>query len=250
MRLEGKAALVTGASSGIGLGIARRLAEDGAKVCLTGNSHIAEAEQLAEEIVGAGGEALAVKVDLLSMADIDNLVNTAIDHLGSIDILVNNAGVFYIRLLEELTEHEWNTTIDVNVKASFFLTQKVVPHMVNVGKGSVVFIGSTAGQRGMPAAASYGASKMALLGLTTCLAIELAPSGIRVNAVTPGNTDTPMNEELYKKFGGREAFRVQYPIGRLGSAGDVANAVSYLVSDEADWVTGAILPIDGGFLAK
>ena len=250
MTLEGKVALVTGASSGIGLSIAEKLGKEGASVCLTGNEHIGKAERVAASLVDAGGKAIAVKANLLQMDDMDTLVQKTVEVLGPIDILINNAGVFYIRLLEELTEAEWDSTLDVNVKAPFFLTQKVVPYMVERGKGSVIFIGSTAGQRGMPAAGSYGASKAALHGLSTCLAIELAPKGIRVNTVAPGNTDTPMNQELYERFGGRDAFRVQYPMGRLGLEKDIASAVAYLVSDEADWITGIVMPVDGGFLAK
>ena len=163
---------------------------------------------------------------------------------------MNCAGVFFIRLLHELSEDEWDTTLDVNVKGPFFLTQKVAPHMIEQGSGSVIFVGSIFGPRGVPAAASYGASKSALHGLTECLAIELAPSGIRVNAVAPGNIDTPMNQELYEKFGGREAFRVQYPLGRIGLEQDVANAVAFLVSDDAEWITGVVMPVDGGYMAK
>jgi NAD(P)-dependent dehydrogenase (short-subunit alcohol dehydrogenase family) len=249
MRLEGKTALVTGASSGIGYAIGRRLGEEGAHVGLVANSQLENAEELADKIIAIGGDAFAVKANLTDVAEIERLVATALEKLGHIDILVNCAGVFYIRLLGELSEDEWDTTLDVNVKGPFFLTQKVVPHMVERGSGNVIFVGSIFGPRGVPGAASYGASKAALHGLTECLAIELAPT-IRVNAVAPGNIDTPMNQELYDKFGGREAFRVQYPMGRIGLEEDVASAVTYLVSDEAEWITGVVMPVDGGYMAK
>jgi NAD(P)-dependent dehydrogenase (short-subunit alcohol dehydrogenase family) len=249
MRLEGKTALVTGASSGIGHAIGRRLGNEGAHVGLVANSQLEKAEELADKIVADGGNAFAVKTNLTDVGGIESLVDVALDKLGHIDILVNCAGVFYIRLLGELTEEEWDTTLDVNVKGPFFLTQKVVAHMVERGSGNVIFVGSIFGPRGVPGAASYGASKAALHGLTECLAIELAPT-IRVNAVAPGNIDTPMNQELYDKFGGREAFRVQYPMGRIGLEEDVASAVTYLVSDEAEWITGVIMPVDGGYMAK
>lgn len=249
MRLKGKTALVTGASSGIGHAIASKFGEEGASVCLVAHSHLDEAQRLADKITGDGGDAIAVNANLADLDDIDRLVDKALEHLGRIDILVNCAGVFFIRLLDELTEDEWDKTLDVNVKGPFFLTQKVAPHMIEQGGGNVIFLGSIFGPRGVSGAASYGASKSALHGLTECLAIELAPT-IRVNAVAPGNIDTPMNEELYEKFGGREAFRVQYPMGRLGLEGDIANAVTYLVSDDANWITGVVLPVDGGYMAK
>ena len=121
--------------------------------------------------------------------------------------------------------------------------------MIEQESGNVIFIGAIVGPRGVPAAASYGASKAALHGLTECLAVELAPR-IRVNAVAPGNIDTPMNQELYENFGGREAFRVQSPMGRLGLETDVPGAVTFLASDEADWITGGVMPVDGGYMAK
>ncbi|HEY6628621.1 MAG TPA: SDR family NAD(P)-dependent oxidoreductase, partial [Acidimicrobiia bacterium] len=166
MRLEGKTALVTGASSGIGYAIARRFGEEGASVGLVANSQLEKAEELAAKIVADGGTAFAVKANLTDVDDIDRLVNVAVDKLGRIDILVNCAGVFFIRLLGELSEDEWDTTLDVNVKGPFFLTQKVVPHMVEQEGGNVIFVGSIFGPRGVPGAASYGASKAALHGLT------------------------------------------------------------------------------------
>ena len=249
MRLEGKAALVTGASSGIGHAIARKFGEEGASVCLVAHSHLEKAQELADKIVSDGGRAIAIKTNLSDVDEIGRLVDSTMKEFGQIDILVNCAGVFFIRTLDELTEEEWDTTLDVNVKGPFFLTQRVAPHMVEQDSGNIIFVGSIFGPRGVSGAASYGASKSALHGLTECLAIELAPT-IRVNAVAPGNIDTPMNQELYEKFGGREAFRVQYPMGRIGLEDDVANAVTFLVSDEADWITGVVMPVDGGYMAK
>ncbi len=249
MRLEGKVALVTGASSGIGYAIAQRFGEEGARVGMVAHSQLDRARELADKIASDGGEAIAIKADLANIEDIERVVDQTIEKFGRIDILDNCAGVFFIRLLDELTEDEWDTTLDVNVKGAFFLTQKVAPHMIQQEGGNVIFIGSIFGPRGVPAAASYGASKAALHGLTECLAVELAPR-IRVNAVAPGNIDTPMNQELYENFGGREAFRVQYPMGRLGLETDVAGAVTFLASDEADWITGVVMPVDGGYMAK
>lgn len=250
MKLKDKVAIITGASSGIGAGIGRKFGQEGASVCLVGNTHYDRAQKLATDISANGGKAIVIKADLLKMKDIDNIVEATLKEFGKIDILVNNAGVFFIRMLDETTEEEWDKTFDVNVKGPYFLTQKVVPHMLKQGKGKIVFIGSVFGPTGAPAASSYAASKMAIHGLTINLAIELAPSKINVNAVAPGNVDTPMNYELYDKFGGREAFRAQYPLGRLGLVEDIAASVAFLASKEADWITGVVLPVDGGYLAK
>jgi len=248
MRLKDKVAIITGTSSGIGYGIAERFAQDGASVCLV-DRHYEKSKELADAINKDGGRAIAVKASLTDMADLDRVVASTLEAFQRIDVLVNNAGIFYIRMLDQLTEGEYDDTFDVNVKAPYFLTQKVVPHMMKQGKGRIVFTGSIFGPIGAPGASSYGASKMAIHGLTKCLSQELAPA-ITVNAVAPGNVDTPMNHPLYEKFGGREAFRAQYPLGRLGLASDIAASVAFLASDEADWITGVVLPVDGGYTAK
>ena len=249
MRLKEKVAIITGASSGIGYGIALKFAREGSHVCLVGNNHYNKAKELADRIKKGGGKAIAVKASLTNMADLDRIVESTLNEFQKIDILVNNAGIFFIRMLDQLTEKEFDETFDINVKGPYFLTQKVVPHMQKTGKGKIIFVGSIFGPIGAPAASSYGASKMAVHGPTMCLSQELAPI-ITVNAVAPGNVDTPMNYPLYDNFGGREAFRAQYPLGRLGLESDVAAAVTFLASDEADWITGVVLPVDGGYLAK
>ncbi len=162
---------------------------------------------------------------------------------------MNNAGVFYPRLLEETSEEMLEHTFDVNVLGPYILTQKTVLHMRSQGKGSIIFTGSIFGPVGSPYATSYAASKMAIHGLAMSLAIELAPT-IRVNVVAPDNIDTPMNYPLYDALGGRPAFVADYPMGRLGLPSDIAAAVSFIASDEACWVTGTVLPVDGGYLAK
>lgn len=250
MLLKDKVAIITGASSGIGYGIGRKFGQEGAKCCLVGNTHYAKAQELANEIKSKGGKAIAVQADLLKMADLDKIVSATMKEFGRIDILVNNAGIFFIRMLDQITEAEYDKTFDVNVKGPYFLTQKVLPQFLAQGKGKIVFLGSIFGPIGAPAASSYGASKMAIHGLTYTLAIELAPKKINVNGIAPGNVDTPMNYELYDKFGGREAFRQQYPIGRIGTAEDMAAAAAFLSSDAADWITGVVLPVDGGYMAK
>ena len=203
------------------------------------------------EILTKGGKAIAVKADLRKMTELDDIVEATLEEFGRIDILINNAGIFITGIIDQTTEEEWNKTFDINVKSAYFLTQKVVPHLLRQGKGKIVFVGSIFGPIGGSGVSSYAASKMAIHGLTVSLAIELAPSKINVNAVAPGNVDTPMNYGFYDEFGGKEAFGKQYyPIGRVGLVEDIAAAVAFLASEEADWITGVVLPVDGGYLAK
>lgn len=250
MLLDDKVAVVTGGSIGIGAGIARKLASEGAHVVLTGRNHLCDATELAEELKGAYGvEVLPVSVDLAQLREVDLLVKQTMESFGRIDVLVNNAGVMFGELIEHTTEEMFDCTFDVNVKGHYFLTKNVVPFMRAQKGGSIVFTGSVFGPTGMTYATSYAASKMALHGLSTCLAVELAPT-IRSNVVVPGNVDVPSNEPVYAALGGRDAVRACYPLDRLGNAVDVANAVAFLASDEASWITGVCLPVDGGYLAK
>ncbi len=247
MKLKGKVAIITGASSGIGASVARRFAQEGASACLVGNKNFEQMQDTVKLYSQNGGKAVTVKADLLNIKSLDGIVETALKEFGKIDMLINCAGVMYLRNLEELTEEEWDKIFDINVKAAFFMTQKVAPHLKE--KSKIIFIGSIFGPAGVPSAASYSSTKMALHGLTKNLAIELAPRKINVNAVAPGNVVTPLNDPLYEKFG-KDGVRALYPIGRLGEVEDISNAIAFLVSDEADWITGTILSVDGGYLAQ
>ena len=247
--LTGKVAVVTGGSRGIGEGICLRLANQGADVAILDILE-KEGNETVSRIKEMKAKAAFYKCDITNKEQVDSSIGTILKDFGKIDILVNNAGVFFIRMFDQTTEEEWDKTFDVNVKGSYFLTQKVLPYFLKQGKGKIIFTGSIFGPIGAPAASSYAASKMAVHGLIHSLAIELAPKKINVNAVAPGNVDTPMNYELYEKFGGREAFRQQYPLGRIGLPEDIAAAVAFLASEEADWITGVVLPVDGGYLAK
>jgi NAD(P)-dependent dehydrogenase (short-subunit alcohol dehydrogenase family) len=258
VRLDGRVALVTGASSGIGYAAARALGESGAAVCLQGHTHIADAEALADEITKQGGRAIAIKADMTSSDEVDRLVGTAAAELGGIDIAFNNAGMMEMATLEETTDEMWDRHLTANVTSAFYCARRVVPEMKARGKGKLIQTGSIFGAYGVPSALAYSVTKMALHGLTRALAIELAPHHINVNAVAPGNVVTPLNDVLYDymaeqvgqpgdREAGMRALAKSYPLGRLGQVTDIADAVVYLASDAADFVTGQILFVDGGY---
>jgi NAD(P)-dependent dehydrogenase (short-subunit alcohol dehydrogenase family) len=250
MRLRDKVAIVTGASSGIGKAVALRFGQEGAHVCVNGLAHMDEAEAVAAQIRQVGRRAIAVKADVSRPADIDTMVAATIREFGRVDILVNNAGVMHIRSILETTEEIWDRTLDINLKGHFFCAQKVIPHMIAQGKGRIINLGSIFGETGVPNACVYGVTKIGIHGMTKMMAIELAPHRITVNAVAPGNVITPLNDPLYALVGGQEVLAKSYPIGRVGRVEDVAPAAVYFASDEADFVTGAVLFVDGGYAAQ
>ncbi|HEY7678224.1 MAG TPA: 3-oxoacyl-ACP reductase family protein [Candidatus Methylomirabilis sp.] len=250
MKLQDKVAIVTGASSGIGRAVALRFGQEGAHVCVNGLAHMDEAEAVAAEIRRVGRRAIAVKADVSRPADIDTMVAAAIREFGRVDILVNNAGVMHIRSVLETTEEIWDRTLDINLKGHFFCAQKVIPHMIAQGKGRIINLGSIFGETGVPNACVYGVTKIGIHGMTKMMAIELAPHRITVNAVAPGNVVTPLNDPLYALVGGQDVLARSYPIGRVGRVEDVAPAAVYFASDEADFVTGAVLFVDGGYAAQ
>jgi NAD(P)-dependent dehydrogenase (short-subunit alcohol dehydrogenase family) len=252
LSLEGKVAMVTGAASGIGRGIAIRLAEMGALVVLLDIDDL-KGRESAADIEGRGGAAIFLNCDVRSAAECRRAVETVVKRSGKIDILCNCAGVAIRKNIVELTEDEWDLALDVTLKGIYVLSREVVPHMSSRGGGSIVNIGSGWSLKGGPRAASYCAAKGGAVNLTRAMAIDHGKSNIRVNCVCPGDVDTPMLRSECAQLGEDvQAFMrdaANRPLGRLGTAEDVANAVLFLVSPMASWITGAALVVDGGGLA-
>ena len=249
-RLEGKAAIVTGGAQGIGGATARRLAEEGAGV-LIADIDVAMAETNAERIRAAGGEADVVRVDVGKRSDIKMMVRRAVDKWGRLDILFNNA--FDVLTASsgsavDLTEEVWDAKMNVLLKSIFLAAKYAIPEMRKVGGGSIVNTSSVHGMFGAPGVLIYETAKHAVIGATRQMATEYGPDGIRVNAVLPGHMLTErLREHVWKDNpSGLEFFKNQYPLRDVGRAEDIANAVLFLCSDEASFITGHPLVVDGG----
>ena len=248
MRLEGKIAIVTGGGAGIGEAIALRLAEEGADVVI-GDVDETAAQAVADQIEALGRRAAAVRTDVTKKQDIETLVERA-RQLGPIDILINNAGIEEITPLFEVPEAEWDRTLDTNLKGVFLCSQVVARAMIaEVRGGKMVNIGSIAGVMPPRKAPHYASSKGAVHTLTKQMALELAPHDITVNAVAPGVIRNGLSTH-HSLADPERAERIAQgiPLGRVGSPRDISHAVLFLVSEEADYITGAVLPVDGGFL--
>ena len=240
--LQGKVALVTGGARGIGRAIALRLAQDGAKVAVVDMADAGEAT--ARELQALGSSALFVKADISSGEEVGEAVASVERSLGPVDILVNNAGITSDGLLAFMSENDWDSVMAVHMKGTFMMTKAVIRGMLKRRSGSVVSISSVVGRRGNAGQANYSAAKAGLIGFTKSVAREVASRNVRVNAVAPGYIETDMTAALDESA--RNAIISQIPLGRIGSPQAVADAVAYLVSDAASFVTGAVLPVDGG----
>ena len=250
MRLNGKVAIVTGGSRGIGASIARRLGSEGAQVAVVAHTARAKAEAVVQEIEDAGGRAAPFQADVSKVADCERLAAEVAEAFGTIDILINNAGIYRPLPMEETTEALWDAQIDINLKGSFFMVKAVAPVMKAKGVGKIVNITSTLGIVGTSSGAAYCASKGGQMLLTKALCLELGPHGINVNAVGPGATKTDMNAAIRAQPGKEERMNDLSPIGRYWMNADaMSGAVAYLVSSEADAVHGAHLMIDHGWTA-
>ena len=248
MRLEGKVALISGGGRGMGAAEARLFASEGAKVVF-GDVLEAEGQQVEAEIAEAGGEAVFVHLDVTSEADWQRAVDTAVERFGGLHILVNNAGIFDGGNVEAQTVEGWDRTMDINAKGVFLGTKAAIPAMRESGSGSIVNISSVAGIIGSLGTTAYNASKGAVRLLTKSTAIQYAAEGIRCNSVHPGPIDTNMIREAFPDDDVRNARIGLIPMGRMGDMADVAKGVLFLASDEASYMTGSELVIDGGATA-
>ncbi len=241
-----KTAFVTGGGRGIGRAVVRRLAAEGCAVGINYLQSREAAEELAREIRQQGGRALAVRADVADRAAITAAIRQAEEALGPVEVLVNNAGIAQNDLFQDTPEALWRRMFAVHADGAFHTIQAVLPHMLHVKRGAIVNISSIWGLRGASCEVAYASSKAAVIGLTRSLAMELAPSRIRVNCVAPGVIRTDMVECLGEET--ISSLAEQTPAGRLGSPEDVARAVAFLAGEGADFITGQVLTVDGGFI--
>lgn len=246
MILESKVAIITGSSRGIGREIALTLAESGANVVVNYMGNQVLAEEVVTQIKALGRDSLAIKADVAKSEDVDRLVAQTIAHFGRVDILVNNAGITKDNLIMRMKEEDWDKVIETNLKSSFLLSKAVSRQMMKQRYGRIVNISSVVGIMGNAGQANYVAAKAGMIGLTKTLARELASRGITVNAVAPGFIETDMTQALGNEV--KEQLLNQIPLLRLGSTRDVANAVKFLVSDDASYMTGQVINVDGGMV--
>jgi 3-oxoacyl-[acyl-carrier protein] reductase len=247
-RLEGKVALVTGAARGIGRAIALRLAEMGAAVAINDMAPQEAIDGVVAEIVAAGGKAIGVRANVTVAAEVGAMVERVTAELGDLHILVNNAGITRDMLLMRLSEEDWDAVLTTNLKGAYLCTRAAVRPMMKARWGRVVNLSSVVGLAGNAGQANYAAAKAGLIGLTRSTARELGSRGITANAVAPGFIATDMTARLPDKV--KEEARVQTPAGRLGTPEDVAAAVAFLSSPDADFITGQVLSVDGGMVMR
>ena len=245
--MDGRIALVTGASRGIGAAIAFSLAMAGAKVGVNYNTSRESAEKVVEKITQGGGEAFLVEGNVSEEASAEAAVKQLISQCGQIDILVNNAGINRDRLLMRMKIEDWDEVLDVNLRGTFLCSKLVMPQMIKQRKGRIVNISSVVGLSGNPGQANYAAAKAGLIGFTKAVAREVASRNVTVNAVAPGFIATGMVEELTEDT--QKQILDKIPMGRFGSAEDVSQAVLFLCGDGASYITGQVITIDGGLIA-
>ena len=241
-----KVAFITGASRGIGRAVARALAAEGYAVGINYCKSQAQAEALAGELTARGCQALAVQADVADREAVTAAVRQVEAAFGPVTLLVNNAGIARQHQFQDITPEFWRRLFAVNVDGAFHTIQAVLPHMIHEKAGCIVNISSMWGLRGASCEVAYASTKAALVGLTRSLALELAPSGIRVNAVAPGCIETDMVRVLGQET--KDMLVEMTPLGRLGQPEDIAHAVAFLASDKADFITGQVLTCDGGFI--
>jgi len=243
-KLEGQVAVVTGASRGIGRAIAIKLASMGARVVVNYRSNQAAAEQVLDLIRQQGGQAIAVRADVSVFADAQRLIQTALDQWGKVDILVNNAGTTRDTLLVRMTEEDWDLVLDTDLKSAFNCTKAAQRPMIKQRYGRIVNISSVAGIAGNAGQANYTAAKAGLIGFTKAVAKEVGSRNITVNAIAPGYIPTDLSSSIPPELIAKGMDMT--PLGHPGTTEDIANAVAFLVSDDASYITGQVLAVDGG----
>jgi 3-oxoacyl-[acyl-carrier protein] reductase len=250
-RFESKTAIVTGSSSGIGQATAVRMAAEGAAVTVVANRNVDGGNATVQTITDAGGRAVFIQADVSQSADCDRIVSATMDAFGRVDILVNNAGITTGKALLEMNEEFWDRMLDTNLKSCYMLSRLIVPGMLERGWGRIINTSSVHARVAAPARSAYAASKAGICGLTRALAVEFGAQGILVNAVLPGTIDIsashPDKADRYRRH--HEAYRNAQVVGRVGTPEEVAAAICFLASDEASFVNGESLTVDGGLLS-
>ena len=245
MNLKEKVAIVTGSSRGIGKAIALELVQSGAKVVISGRNQ-ERIELVLKQIEGMGGEAISVSADVSKMEEASNLINKTLEKWERVDILVNNAGITRDKLIIRMTNEDWQEVLNTNLTGTFNCIKSVTRQMMKQKNGSIINITSVVGIMGNVGQANYAASKAGIIGLTKTVARELASRNITCNAVAPGYIETELTGELDEKI--KENLRQQIPLERIGTIEDVAKVVTFLASDNASYITGQVINVDGGLL--
>ena len=251
-RLRGKSALITGAAAGIGRATAELFAREGARLVLA-DINTDGLSALRDSLADVTGDVVLVTADVSKPADARQMIEVAIEHYGRLDIAVANAGIIPLASIVEATPEGWDEVMSIDGRGMFLTCKYAIEQMLINGGGSIVCLSSISGMAGQARQSTYGPAKFVASGLTKHLAIEWASQGIRVNAVAPGTINTERVRQLPDEPGGSEyveGIKAAHPMGRLGEPSEVANAILFLASDEASFITGAILPVDGGFLAQ
>jgi len=249
MRLQNKIAIITGAGSGIGQGVALAFIKEGAKVVVADWSEEGGQETV-EQINKINGEAVFIKTDVSKTTDIDKMVKTCLDKFGRVDILVNNAGIVKFGSLHETTEEDWDAVLNVNLKGVFLGSKRVLPEMLKQGRGKIINTASIAGLVGFENVGAYCASKGGIIALTREMALEYAKHKINVNCIAPGIIQTAMTKDMLADPAQKQFFASSTPYPRMGEPEDIAQAAVYLATGESDFVNGHVLVVDGGWVSK